>query len=56
MAVAEPMPTAKATTASVATDLALFHDCQACEMADSMCQTLLLKADGVNRPGFERIR
>jgi hypothetical protein len=34
MAVAEPMPTAKATIASAATARPLFHERQACEIAD----------------------
>ena len=50
MAVADPMPTAKATTASAATPLALFQECQAWAKAESMSETLLSRPIGV-KPG-----
>ena len=45
MAVADPIPTANAMTASAAMALALFQACQACEKADSMAETLLFPAE-----------
>src|ERR1019366_5535909 len=47
MAVAEPMPTVKATTTSNAVALALFQDCHACDRNGAMANML---ADG----GVER--
>ena len=50
MAVADPMPTAKATTASAATPLALIQERQAWAKAESMSETLLSRPIGV-KPG-----
>jgi hypothetical protein len=46
IAVAEPMPTANATTARSATPGAVFHDAQACEKADSTAPRLYRERHG----------
>ena len=55
MAVAEPIPTANATTASAATARALFQDCQARERAGSMAETLPFGAEPSQQARVERI-
>src|SRR5687767_13189509 len=49
MAVAEPMPTAKATMASRAMPGVAFHDCHAWEMTDGMGARILTPGSGGNK-------